>query len=269
MKILVTIPFFYPHTGGAQKYAEELYAELKVQHPDIQVDVLCYNTDNAPKHEIYRGMNIFRVPCYTFISGKFILPRILPLLLLLRKLSRNKYNYVNSHTAFFDTTWWAWYFAKLNGAKSIFTGHAPGDPTHQIKSVEQIGKLVHATIGKWAVSKYDLCTYANNKSKEYFESKMGAKKGGTVIHISIDEKIFNAHSNNQLINIPNLPAIKGTDEILITYIGRMIETKGVNYLYEAIKRLRDNLNEDIWQKVKFVLAGPGPLNKSIEELARL
>ncbi len=264
IKILLTIPFFYPHRGGAQKYAEELLVHLKELSADIQVDVLCYNTDNAPEIEAYRGLNIYRVPCYSLITGKFVLPKVTPLLKILNKLSKNGYSHVNSHTAFFDTTWWAWLYAKKIGAKSIFTGHAPGHPTHHNMLVELVGKLVHLTLGKWSVQKYDIYTYANNKSKQFFEEKMGAKNGGKVIHIAIDPIVFNTTPPSTNL-IPKSQSSKRLGEIFVTYIGRMIDTKGVMLLYKSITDLKNQIDPTLWQKLTFVFAGPGYLNKTIAE----
>ena len=257
MKILLTIPFFYPHKGGAQKYAEELYAHVKKLHPDVHINVLTYNTDNVLAFEIYRGLNVYRLPCYQIIKGKFVLPKLLPLLKTLRKLNRQKYDYVNSHTAFFDTTWWAWFFARKNGAKSIFTGHAPGHPTHQIKAVEIVGKLVHIILGKWAVGHYDICTYANRKSKEFFEKHMGAKIGGKIISVSIDSALFNT----------TRPQKTFTNDITISYVGRIIETKGLLYFFDAILSLQQQVELDTWKRLKFVFAGEGPLVKQLTILA--
>ena len=60
MRILLVLPFFYPHRGGSQKYAEELFAFIVKNHSNTQVDVLCYNTDKASAFEEYREFRIYR-----------------------------------------------------------------------------------------------------------------------------------------------------------------------------------------------------------------
>ena len=102
------MPFFYPHRGGSQKYAEDLYLEMMEKHKDVLVDVLTYNTNKVIAYEKYKGFNIYRVPCINIIPARFVLPNPISLIVTLGRLRKNHYDIVNTHIRFFDPTWWVW-----------------------------------------------------------------------------------------------------------------------------------------------------------------
>ena len=82
IKILLISPYFAPHIGGSQRYMEELYVHLSEQFPHISVDVLTYNTTDSKTIEKYRGITIYRVPCWEILPGQFALPNPIKLIAL-------------------------------------------------------------------------------------------------------------------------------------------------------------------------------------------
>ncbi len=260
-KILLILPFFYPHKGGSQKYAEELHAKMVELDKEIHVDILCYNSKNSREFEHYRGMNIYRVPCYTVIEDKFLIPKPIALHKKLKELEANNYDYVETHVRFFDPTWWAWKYARKIGAKSIYFGHVPGHPVHNKKIVEVLAKIVDLTIAKWALNKYDELFYANNASKNFYEKIFKLKRTGKILHISINPQDFESYENKKERILPRTKELVGEKRTLISYLGRMIETKGIMQFYEAIKNLRVKLAKDDWEKLEFCFGGPGKLNE--------
>jgi len=102
-KILVITPFFYPHIGGSERYMEELYLFLRKKHPEIDVDVLCYNTNKVSKKESYQGLNIYRIPCWNILPDQFSLPNPASLIQFLFS-ERNSYDLIHCSTRFFDSS---------------------------------------------------------------------------------------------------------------------------------------------------------------------
>ncbi len=258
LKVLLVLPFFYPHRGGSQKYAEEIYVHLINNHPDCHIDVLAYNTDHVEHFEEYRGLKIYRIPCWNIIPARFVLPNPLALYRILKQLSYNKYDFVNTHIRFFDPTWWVWFYAKKIGAKSFYTGHVASYPIHQNKLVEVIAKLVDITIGKYSVNKYELITFTNKTAQNFFVNVLGLKKNSYIVYGGVDTKFF-APTNKQNRVLPKINLKIDNEAILITYLGRLIWTKGVTYLYEAITLMLKETD----QKMIFVLAGPGELEMKL------
>ncbi|MBM4402049.1 MAG: glycosyltransferase family 4 protein [Candidatus Cloacimonetes bacterium] len=258
IKILLVLPFFHPHPGGSQKYAEELFVHLKKAHPEIEIDVLCYNTDQAAGYEEYRGLKIYRVPCFNILSGKFTLPRPVSLVKKLYQLSKNKYNFVNTHIRFFDTCWWVWAYAKIIKAESIFTGHCASHPNHQNPMVRLIAKLVDLTIAKFSLRFYNIITVTNECAANFFAKTLRVKPN-QIIYGSVDTNIFKPQQNLPKRKIPKTNLILGPNDILITYVGRLIWSKGVSIFYEVAKDILNRFPE----KVFFVIAGPGELQDKL------
>src|SRR3990167_7935855 len=114
MRILVTTPYFYPHSGGSQNYIANLYSTLVKKHPEVKVDIVCYNTDKVSIRERYKNLNVYRVGCQEILPGQFALPNYLELLDLIKRLKKinGRYDIVNSHTRFFDNYLWGPILAK-------------------------------------------------------------------------------------------------------------------------------------------------------------
>lgn len=260
LKILLIMPFYYPHRGGSQKYAEEIYASMVKNHPNVRIDVLAYNTDKTKEYEEYRGSRIYRIPCWNVIPARFALPNPLALIKMLKKLEQNNYDFVNTHIRFFDPTWWVWIYAKKIGAKSFFTGHVATHPVHQNKIVELVSKTVDLTLAKASLNKYDLITFTNQTAEKFFREKLGLKNNAYIIYGGVDTEFFSPKAKINRI-IPKINYKISDDTVLITFVGRLIWTKGVTIFYEAIKEF---LMLHPQENVKFVLAGPGELEKEIK-----
>ena len=261
-KILLIMPYFYPHKGGSQKYAEELYTHLLQGNPcEFQVDVLCYNTDQAPSKEKYRGMRIYRIPCWQIISGRFTLPKPWYLIKALYSFSKNHYDFINTHLTFFDPTWWGWIYAKLIGARSIFTEHVASFPVHQNKLVQSISKLACKTIGRFSLAFYDLITVTNKQAGKFLENEIGVKNEINLIYGGVDTNFFSPRTGKKKRIIPVIRKEFKKNDVLITYVGRLIWTKGVEQLYHAIKLIEALLPSNVY----FILAGGGELENKLRK----
>lgn len=260
LKILLIVPFFCPHRGGSQKYAEEILAIMLQRHSDVEVDILCYNTDKVAPYEEYRGFRVYRVPCWNIIPARFTLANPVTLLKTLKMLARNNYSYVNTHIRFFDPTWWVWLYAKRIHAKSFFTGHVATHPIHQNKLLEVVSKLVDLTIAKYSLKFYDLITFTNKTAQKFFQDRLGVKKESHIIYGGINTDFFKPAENKKNRILPKLNIKIDDDTVLITFVGRMIWTKGVTYYYEAIKEVLAKTTV----KTLFVLGGPGELEEQLK-----
>jgi len=248
INILVISPFFYPHIGGSQRYIEELYVHLMKTHKNIHVTVLTYNTDNAPSREWYRKLTILRIPCFTILPGQFALPYPFALISLLITLSAKRFDYVHTHIRFFDATWWTWIYAKMIGARSIFTEHVATHPVHPNIWVTRIATGIDHTLARWAITNYDLITTTNTPAKLFLEQTLGIKKPIHVSYGGVDTKFFS-------------PKKEQKQTIIISYIGRLIWSKGLTYLLSAIKKLDTTLSK----RIVFTIAGSGDLEEKLRK----
>lgn len=231
-KILVITPFFYPHLGGSEGYMEGLYACIKENNPDFRIDVLCYNSDKAKEKEVYRGLNIYRIPCFTILPGQFILPNPLALIKFLRK--HRDYDLINPSTRFFDSSWWAPLYAKMIGAKLVLTDHCAYHPVSSNELVSFIVRLIEATIVRFSLKFYSQILVENKKTKNFLKKNFGTDS--KVAYPGLFEDVKVKRGENKRLKV--------------VYVGRLIESKGVRELLKASKEFKD---------VDFILAGEGSL----------
>ncbi len=241
-KILVITPFFYPHLGGSQQYMEGLYVFLKKKHPQLQIDVLCYNTDKTKPRELYRGLRLYRIPAWNVLPGQFALPKLFP---LLKFLSEHKdYDLIHTSTRFFDSSWWAPLYAKLTGTKIVLTDHCAYHPVSGNKIVDMVVGIVEATIVRLSLHFYDDVFSENKKTANFLKDNFGIKS--EVAYPGI-------FGNSVLGQKPKNKRVK------VVYAGRLIKTKGIKDLITIAKKIKE---------ADFIFAGEGPLIKELKSEAK-
>jgi glycosyltransferase involved in cell wall biosynthesis len=240
-KILVITPFFYPHIGGSERYIEELYLFLREKHPEIAVDVLCYNTNQASSKENYQGMTIYRIPCLNILKDQFSLPNPLALIQFLL-VNRNSYDLIHCSTRFFDSSWWAPFYAKLTKTCVVLTDHCASYPTTENLFTNVIVKLIENTIVRFSLHFYDAIFAETKATKHFLKQTFGINS----------EVAYPGLSSN--LQQPRAESKKVT----VIYVGRMIKSKGVVFLFDIAK---ENT------AINFVFAGPGELVKALKERA--
>ncbi len=253
MRVLIISPYFYPHIGGSQQYMEELWYKVKKQIPDTQIDVLCYSTHKASVYEEYRGLQIYRLPCIQLLPGQFAVPDYIKLLLRIRYLkSQNRYTIVHSNTRFFESSWWAPFVARYLGAISVLTDHCANFPTHPSKFVSVIARCVDKFLVPHIARMYDVIT-VTNKATERFVQSLGVKQP-IVVFGGVDTDFFHPRQMNNVRVLPKLQTVFTPDDIIVTFVGRMIYSKGPQLLMEVAKEIVKSK-----QNIYFIFAGDGEM----------
>jgi L-malate glycosyltransferase len=235
-RIVIITPFFYPHIGGSQQYMEELYAALLKTTPELQVDVLCYNTDNVQREEEYKGMHIYRLSCWNILPGQFSLPNPFALFRFFSKYGK-QYDLFHCSTRFFDSSWWAVIYAKLTGKKIVLTDHCAATPVHANPVIYAITWLVDRLTGKIFLPFYDKVFVVSHATEHFLKKTFGIYS--TVIYAGVDTSLFKPIDKSE------------GKRVKVLYLGRMIESKGVLDLFAAAQNIPE---------ADFVFAGPGILN---------
>lgn len=257
MRILLISPYFHPHKGGSQKYAQELHANLMDIDSSVKVDVLTYNTDNSIRIEKYNGFTIYRVPCIQILRDQFAIPNYIELIKLLNKLQKNNYDFINSHTRFFESSWWTPLIARHFKAKSVLTDHCANHPTHNWPIITVISRLVDQFMVPFFIKQYDFVT-VTNKSTQNFLKKLGITKS-EIIYGGVDTNYFKSKNKNKKRHIPNVKKSFGEKDIIVSFVGRMIYSKGAHLLLEAAEKIiKEHPN------VYFIFAGDGPELKKLK-----
>lgn len=262
MRILLIDSYFYPHQGGSQKYAEELYSRLLKIDPAVKVDVIAYNTTRAKPREEYRGLTIYRVPCFQILPDQFALPNYFDLWQTIKMLTwRYKYDFVNSQNRFFDHSWWTPFLAKHIGAKSILTDHCADYPKHRSKFVSFVAKGVDNFLVPFIANKYDLVTVTNKATKKFLES-LGIRKT-SIVYGGVDTQFFLPGKTKRARRLPKISRRFSSSDMIVTFVGRMIPTKGPQILFQVAKSF-----EGKYPNVYFIFAGDGSLFRALSRYKR-
>lgn len=231
-KILVITPFFYPHIGGSEKYMERLYAFIKRKNPKLSIDILCYNTERVKGVERYKGLTVYRIPCWNLLPGQFALPNPISVFKFLKKKGET-YDLIHCSTRFFDSSWWGVVYAKLAGGKAILTDHCAYHPVSQNKLVSLIAKVIDLTIVSLFLRFFD---------KVYVESKATQR---------FLKKTFNISSKVAYPGVDtSQKQVQRNGKVKVLFVGRLVESKGVKELTNIASKM---------SQADFIIVGDGPL----------
>ena len=258
--VLLVSPYFYPHIGGSQRYMEELYAHVVKKYPDVHVDVLSCNTAHATKTEEYRGLTIHRIPCWEILPGQFVLPNPVSLIKVLIKLGKNHIDVVHTHIRFFDACWWGWLYAKFSGAASVFTEHVAAHPVHGNSLVSFMGKLIDQTIAAWSIKHYDFVTVTNKSALDFLRETLAVKKDIKLLYGGVDTAYFSPNAIKTR-RIPRVAKKIKKNDVIVSFVGRLIWSKGVTYLYDALKQVLPHVPKNVY----VVIGGVGKLESTLRQ----
>lgn len=259
MRILLITPYFYPHKGGSQHYAESIYTLLMKDNPTISVDVLTYNTDKQALVETYKGFTIYRVPCLEVLKGQFAIPNYFVLLKTLDALfKKNRYSLINSHTRFFENSWWAPFVAKHYHVKSLLTDHCASHPTHRSNLISKIAYFADKVALKTIVNSYDHVSAVSLSTKKFLESN--GIKNVELIYGGITSSYFKPVRPSKHRIIPKIEKPFAKNDIVISFVGRMIPSKGPEVLLQAAQTITQKK-----KNVYFIFAGGGLLSPELEK----
>jgi len=264
-KILICTTYFYPHIGGLENYVLSTSQELITQ--GIKVDVMTFNLDKSPTFENYKGMNIYRIPCYNLLSGVYALPKLNKTTKNIFKiLKQEKYSAINTQTRFFTSTILGLFFSWQQKIHLIHTEHGNSYVSHPNKMIKTLAWLYDQTLGRiiFHASTKVICI---SKAGCEFVKKMGAKEEKIIYlpnSINIKEYPPANKQNKEKIEKETKKELKeklgiSKESITLAYIGRIIQAKGIQDLIEAIKGI-DN--------VTLLIVGEGPYINQLKEKSK-
>lgn len=250
MKILVFAPYYPPHIGGLEIYADELNKNLSKKVSKIIVFAPQLPID-ASSFETWNNIEIIRFPAFEIIPNyplpKFWSPTFWKSFFSIYKI---KHDIVISHTRFFIiSTLPALVFSEFKKIPWIHIEHGADFVQANNKLIAYISKCYDKTLGKMALNKSNQIIAASENAKLFVNSISQNK------NISVITRGFNYDYFNE-IKPDNSVISKNEEGLNIIFIGRLIDGKGIPDLIDAINILSD-------KPIKCYIVGDGPQKQFI------
>jgi|GEM_PF-1192532 len=239
MKIAALTTYFDPEENGLTRYINGLYGALLKEHPEIEVDVITFDTLKTKKYkEKTNNRTIYRLDCIPMLGRTYAVLTKKGKKQLREIFQNNSYDLINTHTRFFLSSYYGIRLSKKYHIPVIHTEHGSGFVKHSRRPIEWAAKAYDLTLGKYVLKNADLVCGVSESCCQ-FAKKLGAKKTAVVSN-GINLEFWKSES------VPSLEKKGGggsllkrdlginNNDIVFTFIGRLIPEKGVQNLIEVL-----------------------------------
>ncbi len=252
MNILQICANYPPVSSGFGIYAQNL--SLGLSKYGVNTTVLTFNPKNISSDEIKDKLHVERINALVLDSIEY--PLYDPTILNHIDKIIEEYNIdvINSHTRFFTSSFFAALYRKLNNnILLVHTEHGAGPLLHKNGYVSSICNLYDSTLGKWVIKSADV-PIAIGPSSMNFMRKLGCETEIGIIPNSINCTEFE--------NLSKLLPKSNNEEVIITYIGRLVESKGISDLIQVFSEIENDYDVKLW------IVGNGPDEMKFREMVQ-
>lgn len=239
---------YLPNLGGVERYVYNLSKQLiKLGH---SVTVVTSNVFDLAGYEVdENGIEIFRMPCYNFMKGRYpILKKDDNFKELDKKLNEKQFDLVVINARFYIHSLYAANFAKKNNIKCITIEHGSTHLSVDNKILDffvaQVEHFVTALLKKKCKDYYAVSNAAGEWSGHF-----GIKSKGTLYN-AVDIDSITEAANKKVCDYRKEYNVPETATV-ITFTGRLLKIKGVYELLDAFGQID---RDDIY----LFFAGDGP-----------
>lgn len=232
--------YFYPHLGGIEEYSRNL--AKKLNDLGYRIIIVTSNHGNLPFVED-GDVKIYRLPIYALFKKRYpILRKNRQCKKLLKEIMAEEIDLIILQARFYLISYLASRIAKRKQIPSLLIEHGSAHFSVGNKILDFLGQIYeHALTNKVSknIGSFYGASEASNKWLEHF----GIKSKGTLPN-AIDKKYYDLFKNRHFL--------EKDDEIVISYVGKIIEEKGVEELLKAFLPIAKR-----FPRARLVIAGNG------------
>jgi glycosyltransferase involved in cell wall biosynthesis len=257
MKLLIFSPYYPPHIGGVEFYAEEMNAHLLKNGYDLTVFTpqlpIASLTKEILKNKEGSKIKIIRFPAFDLIDN-YPLPKFWSLKFwkLFFNLFSEKFDIVLSHTRFFSTSLLALWYAKFKKVAWLHIEHGSDFVQSKIKFISLSANFYDYIWGRLILKMSDKNIGISQEVATFI--KKFDKRQITIIRRGIMTK--------KIDSLPSLKLpVKTEGAIVIGFVGRLISGKGLENLIIALSQIQQ-------RDFKCFIIGEGVQKKQLQELVK-
>ncbi len=249
--ICVFSALYLPSMGGVERFTDSLAAELAAE--GHSVIVVTNNTHGLSDSEVFdNGVEVIRLPCKNLINGRYPVPiKNSCYHGLMADLESRRVDGVLVNTRFYLHSLIGVRFAESKGLKAVVLDHGSAYLTLGSKPLDWAIERYEDGITAW-LRRRDVDFYGISKKSIEWLSHFGIRAKG-VISNAIDAEAYRAQASGRQFR----KELGIEDELLVSFVGRLISEKGIDALLEIMGRLQD-------RSIHFVVAGDGPLFDQVD-----
>lgn len=239
---------YLPHMGGVERYTYNIAKKL-VEAGD-QVTIVTNNTTSSPACEESDGILIYRFPCYPLINGRFPVPKPNKLFWKINRVLKNQhFDAVVINARFYIHSLYAARYASKQNIPSICIEHGTSHLSVHNAIFDKIGAIyehLHTQVLKHYCKNY----YGVSKACCEWSEHFGVHPTGVLYNaVDLDEI---EHLKSEKSRNFRADCNIASDELVVTFTGRLLKEKGIYELIEAVERINQGDT-----KIHLILAGDG------------
>lgn len=248
---------YLPNLGGIERYVYNVAKRLTAE--GHSVTVLTSNVFRLPGHEVADGVEIYRMPCFNVMKGRYPMPKRNGEFRKLKKeLMSKRFDLTVVNARFYLHSHFCAKLAKKQGSTCVAIDHGSAHMTVGNRLLDALGARWEHFL-TWRLKKY---------CKRYFGVSRAACDWLRHFGIAAEGTLYNAVDPDELTKAAQSPvcdyrAELGIPEgsVVFAYAGRLVEEKGAAQLAQAFRKADINGS--------FLLyAGDGQLREAIDAEAK-
>ncbi len=252
MRLLIFSPFYPPHIGGLETHSAE-FNRFAAQAGHIVTVFTPRLPESSPVEETFKNVKVFRYPAIELIHN-YPLPRFwtAEFWRLWDTIQDIPADTIISRTRFFYSSLMAWRLAQKRRLAWIHVEHGSDFVYFRTNWKSLLAKAYDLSIGRLVLQRADL-VIANSIASREFVQQLSGRSDCEVIYRGVDTKLI--RGTRPEISLRE----KYPDKVIVAYIGRLIDGKGVTDLVSAFTSTNPS-------QAALVIVGSGPEKQRLEVL---
>jgi glycosyltransferase involved in cell wall biosynthesis len=256
IKLIIFPGNFLPHIGGLETHVDNFVKYLS-KNENYDITIITPKTAGGKTREvIHNNVKVRRYPAFEIVFN-YPFPKFWSkeFRKIKKEIYNKEYDIVMTRTMFFVNSVLGYVFAKWrkNKIKLVHVEHASDYSKLDSKIKTFVNILVMKTLGRLILKHADKIIGVSNGTKFFLENSFNIKNVKVIRRGVEFEKIYNIKKDKSIRK-------KYSKKIILSFVGRLIDGKGVQDLIVALKNCK--------KKFICLIMGDGEYRSKLESLVK-